>query len=71
MVELHRPTDPHENPFQMSSTDTVTRKNGVHINSDLINEYQYRVQVKDSFNTASNQVIVTIPIDDDTHKFIR
>ena len=59
-------TDPHENPFQMSSTGTVTRKNGVHINSDLINEYQYRVQVKDSFNTASNQAIVTIPIDDDT-----
>ena len=39
----------------MSSTGTVTRKNGVHINSDLINEYQYRVQVKDSFNTASKR----------------
>ena len=59
-------TDPHENPFQMNSSGVVTRKNGVHINSDLINEYQYRVQVKDSFNTASNQAIVTIPIDDDT-----
>ena len=59
-------TDPHENPFQMTSAGLVTRKTGVLINSDLINEYQYRVIVKDNFNTASNEGIVTIPISDDT-----
>jgi hypothetical protein len=59
-------SDPHENPFQMNSSGQVTRKNGVHLNSDLINEYQYSVQVRDSFNTASNTATVTIPIDDDT-----
>lgn len=58
-------TDPHENPFQMNSSGLVTRKNGVFINSDLINEYQYTVQVVDSFNSASNQAVVTIPISDD------
>ena len=60
-------TDPHENPFQMDSSGNVTRKTGVVINSDLINEYQYRVQVRDNFNsTISNVAIVTIPISDDT-----
>lgn len=58
-------TDPHENPFQMSNTGAVTRKNGVFINSDLINEYQYTVEVVDSFNTASNSATITIPITDD------
>ena len=59
-------TDPHENPFQMNSSGQVTRKTGVFLNSDLINEYQYTVRVRDSFNTASNEAIVTIPISDDT-----
>ena len=60
-------TDPHENPFQMDSSGNVSRKTGVVINSDLINEYQYRVQVRDNFNsTISNVAIVTIPITDDT-----
>ncbi len=60
-------TNPHENPFQMDSSGNVTRKTGVVINSDLINEYQYRVQVRDNFNsTISNVAIVTIPISDDT-----
>lgn len=59
-------SDPHENPFQMTSAGVVTRKNGVHINSDIINEYQYTVIVKDNFNTASNEGIITIPISDDT-----
>lgn len=58
-------TDPHENPFQMNSAGLVTRKNGVFLNSDLINEYQYTVQVRDSYNSASNQAVVTIPITDD------
>ena len=59
-------TDPHENPFQCSTSGVVTRRNGVFINSDLVNEYQYRIQVRDSYNTASNEAIVTIPITDDT-----
>ena len=44
----------------------MTRKNGVYINSDLINEYQYTVRIRDSYNTASNEAIITIPITDDT-----
>ena len=63
-------TDPHENPFQMSSSGVVTRKTGVYLNSDLINEYQYTVQVKDSYNESSNPAIITIPIDDDTPAII-
>ncbi len=59
-------TDPHENPFQMSSSGVVTRKVGIFLNSDLINEYQYTVEVKDSYNESSNPAIITIPIDDDT-----
>ena len=59
-------TDPHENPFQMNSAGQVTRKTGVYLNSDLINEYQYLVTVRDAYNTASNEAIVTIPITDDT-----
>ena len=59
-------TDPSENPFSMNSSGQVTRKVGVHLNSDLINQYKYTVQVKDSFNTASNQATITIPVDDDT-----
>ena len=59
-------TDPHENPFQMDSSGNVTRKNGVFINSDLINEYQYTVEVRDAYNNNSNPAIVTIPITDDT-----
>ena len=31
----------------MDSSGNVTRKNGVFINSDLINEYQYTVEVRD------------------------
>ena len=59
-------TDPHENPFQMSSSGVVTRKAGVFLNSDLINEYQYTVEVRDAYNELSNPAIITIPITDDT-----
>ena len=59
-------TDPHENPFQMSSSGVVTRKTGVYLNSDLINRYIYRVQVTDAYNTDSAVGLVTINIDDDT-----
>ena len=50
----------------MDSSGNVTRKNGVFINSDLINEYQYTVEVRDAYNNNSNPAIVTIPITDDT-----
>ena len=59
-------TDPHENPFQMDSSGNVTRKSGVFLNSDLINEYQYTVVVKDGFNNSSSPATITIPITDDT-----
>ena len=59
-------TDPHEDPFQMTSAGLVTRKTGVYLNSDLINEYQYTVEVVDSFNTASDAGTITINIADDT-----
>lgn len=58
-------TDPHENPFQMNSSGLVTRKAGVFLNSDLIDEYLYEVTVKDNFNTGSNTGIVTVPVADD------
>ena len=41
--------------IQCSGTGQVTRKNGVYINSDLINEYQYTVRIRDSYNTKSNK----------------
>ena len=63
-------SDPTENPFQMNSSGVVTRKAGIYLNSDLINEYQYSVKVKDSFNTASNSATITIPIADDPAPFI-
>ena len=59
-------SDPTNNAFQCSTSGQVTRKNGVYINSDLINEYQYTVRIRDSYNTASNEAIITIPITDDT-----
>lgn len=59
-------TDPHEDPFQMSSAGQVTRKNGVYLNSDLINRYVYSVEVVDSYNTASDAGYITINISDDT-----
>jgi hypothetical protein len=60
-------TDPHENPFQMDSSGNVTRKTGVLLNSDLINSYQYRVQVRDNYNaTISSASVATINLIDDT-----
>ena len=60
-------SDPHENPFQMDSSGNVTRKTGVYLNSDLINSYQYRVTVRDNYNsTNSTAGIISIPISDDT-----
>jgi len=60
-------TDPHENPFQMDSSGNVTRKTGVYLNSDIINQYQYRVQVRDNYNASiSSASVATINITDDT-----
>ncbi len=59
-------TDPHENPFQMSTSGVVTRKTGVYLNSDLINEYIYRTQVTDPYNGTSDVALITINITDDT-----
>jgi hypothetical protein len=59
-------TDPHENPFQMSTSGVVTRKTGVYLNSDLINEYIYRAQVTDPYNGSSDVALITINITDDT-----
>ena len=60
-------SDPHENPFQMDSSGNVTRKTGVYLNSDIINSYQYRVTVRDNYNsTNSTAGIISIPISDDT-----
>ena len=58
-------SDPHEDPFQMNSSGVVTRKAGVYINSDLINNYWYQVQVKDAYNTLSAPATIVIPISDD------
>jgi len=58
-------TDPHEDPFQMSSAGVVTRKAGVFLNSDLVNSYIYSASVKDAYNDAASAT-VTIPVADDT-----
>jgi len=59
-------TDPTEDAFTVSSAGVVTRKNGVHLNSDLIDEYKYQVVVTDAYNNGSDTGIITIPISDDT-----
>ena len=58
-------TDPHEDPFQMTSAGLVTRKTGVYLNSDLINTYQYSASVADSYNNKV-QAIVSIGVFPDT-----
>ncbi|MDB2399671.1 hypothetical protein N9W01_00235 [bacterium] len=58
--------DPHSNPFQINSGNgQVTRKNGVFLNADIADRYEYEVEVKDIYNTISGSGIITIPIDDD------
>ena len=63
-------TDPHENPFQMSTSGVVTRKTGVYLNSDLVNRYVYRAQVTDPYNGTSDVALITINITDDTPAII-
>jgi hypothetical protein len=50
----------------MSTSGVVTRKTGVYLNSDLINEYIYRAQVTDPYNGTSDVALITINITDDT-----
>ena len=58
-------SDPTENPFQSDSNGNVIRKPGVHINSDLINKFEYGVKVRDPYNTESLPATVTINVIDD------
>jgi hypothetical protein len=61
--------DPHADAFTYSGI-TIIRKNGVYINSDIANRYEYTIGVKDAFNSTINYGVVTIPIDDDTSSTI-
>lgn len=58
--------DPHQDPFQVNAnTGEVTRKDGVYLNSDVANNYIYRVTVNDAFNSLNDTGLITIPIADD------
>ena len=59
-------TDPHEDAFTVSSNGAVTRKNGVFLNSDIINKYIYEVTVTDAYNNGTDTGLIGIPISDDT-----
>ena len=59
-------SDPTEDAFSISSTGTVTRKEGVYLNSDIINSVIYEVTVTDPYNNGSDKGLITIPIADDT-----
>ena len=58
-------SDPSEDPFNISSTGVVTRKPSVFLNSDIINNYKYLVQVTDAYNNGTDDGVITIPISDD------
>ena len=59
--------DPNSNPFQINSGNgQVTRKNGVFLNADIADRYEYEAEVKDVYNVVSSSGIITIPIDDDS-----
>jgi len=57
--------DPHDDAFTHSGI-TIVRRNGVYINSDIANRYDYTVGVQDAFNATINYGVVTIPIADAT-----
>ena len=59
-------TDPHEDAFTISSNGVVTRKAGVLLNSDIINNYIYEVRVTDAYNTGTDKGLISIPIADDS-----
>lgn len=58
-------TDPTEDAFTFNTNKTVVRKDGVFLNSDLIDEYVYEITVTDAFNNGTDKALVTIPIADD------
>lgn len=62
--------DPHADPFQCSSGGSVTRKNGVYLNSDVADRYVYLVTISDAYNTTTDTAEITIPIDADTSSTI-
>jgi hypothetical protein len=62
--------DPHADPFQCSSGGTVTRKNGVYLNSDVADRYVYLVTISDAYNTTTDTAEITIPIDADASSTI-
>ena len=57
--------DPTEDAFQVSSGGVVSRKSGVYLNSDLIDQYVYTVTVRDAFNTTTDTGLITITVTDD------
>jgi hypothetical protein len=62
--------DPHADPFQCTSGGSVTRKNGVYLNSDVADRYVYLVTVSDAYNTTTDTAEITIPIDADASSTI-
>ena len=58
-------TDPTEDAFTFNTNKTVVRKDGVFLNSDLIDEYVYEITVTDAFNNGTDKALITIPIADD------
>ena len=58
-------TDPHEDAFSIASNGVVTRRTGIHLNSDIINKYIYEVRVTDAYNTGTDTGLISIPIADD------
>ena len=61
--------DPAADPFEMNISGLVTRKN-IFLNSDIANNYIYRVNVADAYNEASASALITIPVADATPKSI-
>ena len=58
-------SDPHEDPFSMSSNGVVIRKSSQNINSDIIDTYIYSASVTDSYNSTSASAAITLTIADD------
>ena len=59
-------SDPTEDAFEITSAGYITRKNGVFVNSDLINKYVYQVTVRDQYDPGTDTALIDIDIDDDT-----
>ena len=59
-------SDPTEDAFEVTSAGYITRKNGVFVNSDLIDKYVYQVTVRDQYDPGTDTALIDIDIDDDT-----